>query len=78
MAYIDHECTLNSLKHELRAWKNHIEKLGLDDRIGFVAWLSEALDSQELALAVDAEIERRSLWNTYLCERYGPCAGRRQ
>ena len=68
---ISQKFSLAMLKNELAAWKAHVEKSGLSDRLRFVQWLSEALGPQELALALDSEVERPGLWNTYLSERYG-------
>ena len=59
------------LKRQLEAWNAHLNRFGLDDRRRFIEWLSESLSSQEFALLVDGEIERRSLWRIYLNERYG-------
>jgi hypothetical protein len=66
--------SIERLKRQTKAWENHIDRFLLNDRQRFVEWLSQALDRHELALIVDAEVERRSLWETYLCERYGPVA----
>jgi hypothetical protein len=64
--------SLKSLRQQANAWANHLDGLRLDDRERFVEWLSQALDSYELALLVDSEVDRRSLWKIYLSERYGP------
>ena len=66
------EHSLAALKGELREWTAHVDRLGLDDRRRFVEWLSGSLEPGEFALAIDAEIDRRSLFATYLHERYGP------
>ena len=68
----DSRHTLKSLKRELAAWQAHTAKLGLEDRRRFVEWLSQALDSQEFALAIDCEVGRRALWKVFLRELYGP------
>jgi hypothetical protein len=73
MISVESENTLVSIKRGLGAWQAHLERLGLADRIGFIEWLATALDPKEFAATIDAEIERRTLWRTYLRERYGPC-----
>lgn len=73
MTEFENEHSLNRLRRELKVWKAHIETLGLSDRLRFIEWLSKSLDPSEIALTIDAEIERRELWKTYLRERYGPC-----
>lgn len=72
MIEYNHNYSLASLKRELRAWKAHTGRLGLSDRLRFVEWISESFDPKEMALTIDAEIDRSSLWKTYLWERYGP------
>ena len=71
---MDHrdEHSLAELKGKLRAWTAHVDRLGLDDRRLFVEWLSGSLEPREFALAIDAEIDRQSLFAVYLRERYGP------
>ena len=44
----------------------------LEDRERFIDWLSQALSPREMALIIDAEVDRRSLWEIYLNEHYGP------
>ena len=72
MANHQNEHSLAALKGELRAWTAHIDRLGLDDRRRFIEWLSVSLEPGEFALAIDSEIDRQSLFTTYLWERYGP------
>ncbi|UCD56526.1 MAG: hypothetical protein JSV16_11915 [Candidatus Hydrogenedentota bacterium] len=59
------------VKAELQAWRIHVGRLRLDDRERFVGWLSEALTAQELALIIDSEVDRQTLWEIYLHEQYG-------
>ncbi len=72
MCQNDNRHTLDTLEGELEAWKIHIHTLGLDDRKRFVAWLGNVLEAEEFALIIDCEMDRRELWEIYLCERYGP------
>ncbi len=74
MQDISQDIPLVMLKSELAAWKAHVEKFGLSDRIRFVEWLSETLGPEELALSIDSEVGRSGLWSTYLRERYGPAS----
>ena len=67
----DSRHTLKKLRGELEAWRVHIATLQLEDRERFILWLSEVITQQEFALIVDAEVDRQSLWETYLRERYG-------
>ncbi|RJP17964.1 MAG: hypothetical protein C4520_15265 [Candidatus Abyssobacteria bacterium SURF_5] len=67
----EHQQNLTTLKRQLRAWERHIGALDIGDRKEFSSWLAQALDAGEFALLVDAEIDRRSLWEIYLNERFG-------
>lgn len=64
--------TLEQLRRQMQAWREHLAILHLDDRQRFVQWLSEVLSKQELGLIIDSEVDRRSLWRVYLREHYGP------
>ena len=66
------EQSLGKLRLQTQAWKDHINRMRLEDRERFVEWLSQALSPQEMALIIDAEVDRRSLWEIYLNEHYGP------
>lgn len=66
------EQSLRNLRLQTQAWKKHINCMRLEDRECFVEWLSQALSPQEMALIIDAEVDRRSLWEIYLNEHYGP------
>jgi hypothetical protein len=61
-----------ALKRQLEAWANHLQKHNLDDRRTFIDWLSKAFSPRQFALLLDAEVERRSLWEIYLHELFGP------
>lgn len=63
---------LSMLKHQLAAWAAHLHRHKLTDRKDFVSWLSKAITAAEFALLVDAEIDRRSLWEAYLQDMFGP------
>ena len=65
--------SLDTLKHQLEAWDRHLERFGLlAERKRFIHWLTGALSHSELALLIDAEIDRRSLWEIHLTELFGP------
>ena len=64
--------TLDTLKQQLNAWDRHLERFGLAERQRFIRWLSGALSHSELALLIDAEVDRRSLWEIHLTELFGP------
>ncbi len=63
--------SLHALRRQLSAWDDHIERLKLTHRREFRAWLAQSLSASEFALLVDAEVDRRSLWETYLREKFG-------
>ncbi len=65
------EQSLRKLRLQAQAWKKHIARMRLEDRERFIDWLSQALSPREMALIIDAEIDRRSLWEIYLNEHYG-------
>lgn len=68
----DTQNSLTILKEQLNEWRNHMYVLELHDRRRFVEWLSEVLTVYEIALIVDGEILRSTLWEIYLRELYGP------
>jgi hypothetical protein len=61
-----------SQARQIKAWECHLERLGLRDKQIFARWLSHALTVEEFALLLDAEVDRRSLWEIYLAEQFGP------
>ena len=66
------EQSLRKLRLQTQAWKKHIDRMRLEDRERFIDWLSQALSRREMAVIIDAEVDRRSLWEIYLNEHYGP------
>jgi hypothetical protein len=70
-AYNETSESLDALKQRLQAWAEHIEALNLGRRTAFVAWLAGSFSPREFALLLDAEVDRGSLWETYLNERFG-------
>jgi hypothetical protein len=65
------------VKDECEAWKRNIDKLGLDDRRAFIAWLVKHFTSEQLALIHDfdwddeGETKREYLYGVYLKSKYG-------
>lgn len=59
-------------KRYLNAYRQHLERLNLADNGSFIRWLSNAFTAEEFALLIDAEIGRRSLWELFLTEMFGP------
>jgi hypothetical protein len=62
---------LHTLKSQLKAWRDHVHALELDDRQRFIEWLPKELSADEFALIIDGEILRDALWEVYLNEHYG-------
>jgi hypothetical protein len=60
------------LKRYLGAYRRHLVRLKLEDNKHFIRWLSRAFTAEEFAVIIDSEIDRRSLWEVFLAEMFGP------
>ena len=65
------------VKDECDAWKRNIDKLELDDRKGFIAWMVKHFTLEQLAILHDIDwddcegTKREYLYETYLKSKAG-------
>ena len=65
-----HTPTLSELRESVNAWKAHVDRLSLDDRQRFAAWMIEQ-GPDLLAWLIDSEVGREEIYHVYLRDRYG-------